>query len=322
MITDPTNIRLGVVGVGPHFRETLLSALLAQDNVMLTAFCDNTSEATQWVAARFPGAVITDQVTDVEFWGAIDCVICCSWPRIHEQVLVLAIEYGKHCFCEKPATSSASALDHILREQLNNLVIRVGHAFRYMGGGARFIDIVSQQPQACLEITYLGSGPRASRWAMSPRKSFSLTHLTHAVDFVTAAAGNVLHVENVIWSSSSDTDSVVATFNTEWCRLACLFATNAATAFTCKATSVLTSGALVHLDGLRNVTLTGQSIAEKRSGQIWRERDLGVNPQNDGYMDELRDFFAEIRGTGHCRLPDLTHARHVLAVIEEIGGLD
>lgn len=97
-----------------------------------------------------------------------------------------------------------------------------------------------------------------------------------------------------------------------------LFATNAASAFTYKASAILSNGALIHLDSLRNVTFTGKTPAEKRSGMVREERDLGTISQNDGYTDEWRDFFAEIRGNGQCRLPDLAHAKHVLEMIEEV----
>ena len=314
---------MGVVGLGIHFMETLLPALIGQHGVILSAFCDRSAEKLDWVKTRFSQAAITNQVSGADFWTAVDCVVCCSWPIVHEQVLMLAIDHGKHCFCEKPAATSVAALDQIIRKRgISDLVIRIGHTLRYMGGARRFIDLLSEHDLACMEITYLGSGPNGSRWEMDQRKSFSLTHLTHAVDFVTAAAGKVIVVNDATWATTGNTDSLAVSFLTERCKLVNLFATNAAPAFTCKATGVLASGSLVHLNSLRDVTLTGKTPAEKRSGDIWKERDLGTTPQNDGYMDELRDFFAEVRGGGQCRLPDLIHAAHVLKVIEEVEGRD
>lgn len=249
------NLRVGVVGLGPHFKETLLPALIGQEGITLKAFCDQDVVAREWVRARFPDALIVWHVSSADFWRSIDCVICCSWPVVHEQVLNLAIDYQKHCLCEKPAVSSASALSQILKKHLStDLVIRVGQTFRYMGGSARFIEIVRSNELVCLEVTYLGSGPIGSRWKMSPRKSFSLTHLTHAIDFVTASAGRILEVQNPAWSASAGTDLVAVSFKAERCPLVGLFATNAATSFTCKATGVLSGGALVHLDSLRDIS--------------------------------------------------------------------
>lgn len=62
----------------------------------------------------------------------------------------------------------------------------------------------------------------------------------------------------------------------------------------------------------------GTHFNKKRTGEIHKERDLGTVVMNDGYVDELRDFFAEIRGTGHCRLPDIVQARHVLSIIDQL----
>src|SRR3989344_4703879 len=315
-MTSSRELRVGVIGLGEHFREILLPALISQNNIILNAFCDRNSEKRAWAIKRFPNAVVTDLASAIDFWAAVDCVVCCSYPEVHERVLALAIDHSVHCFVEKPAASKVGALDYLIdknnQQNREKPIIRVGRVFRYVGGAARFIEIASQQTLHCLEITYIGSGPRGSRWDMSPRVSFALTHLTHAVDFVTAVAGRVISVKQVVWLGDVHKDSVAVTFETERCRLVTLTATNAANAFTCKATAVTANGGTIHLDNLRTVTFTGDVSQEKRSGEVWKERDLGTHVQNDGYFDELRDFFAEIRGEGACRLPDLAHARHVL----------
>ncbi len=167
-------------------------------------------------------------------------------------------------------------------------------------------------------MAYIGAGPRGGRWNLGSRKAFSLAHLTHAIDFVVAVAGNVVSVQNAVWSRKAGSESLTAIFKNVRCPLTCLFASNAATAFTCKATAILEGGGVITLDTLRNVVMTGIDPSAKRKGEIWKERDLGTLVMNDGYIDELRDFFAEIRGVGHCHLPDIVQARHVLAVIGEI----
>src|SRR3989344_4351420 len=279
MMTVPQEIRVGIVGIGTHFKEILLPALLAQDNVILSAFCDNTEEARQWAASRFPHTAVVSDYIDDDFWNQIDCVICASFAKVHQAILQQAVLRNKHCFCEKPAALDASGLDDIISKGVpSNLVIRIGHVYRYMGGGSRFINITHQHRLICLEVSYIGAGPRGGRWNLGSRKFFSLAQLT------------------------------------------CLFATNAATAFTCKATAILEGGGVITLDTLRNVVMTGfdPKPSEKRTGQVYKERDLGTAIMNDGYVDELRDFFAEIRGSGHCRLPDIVQARHVLSIIDQI----
>lgn len=317
----PQEVKVGVVGLGPHFKEILLPSLLAQDNVILSAFCDNNEEARRWVSSRFPHTTVAADFMDDSFWNQIDCVICASWPKVHQTILKEAVNRQKHCFCEKPAALDASALDEIINKGVpSNLVIRIGHVFRYMGGGSRFINITHRERLICLEVSYVGAGPRGSRWNLGSRKAFSLAHLTHAIDFIVAVAGNVVSVQNATWSRTRGYESLTAIFKNARCPLTCLFATNAATAFTCKATAILEGGGVITLDTLRNVVMTGIDPSAKRKGEVWKERDLGTIVMNDGYIDELRDFFAEIRGSGHCHLPDIVQARHVLNIIEQLLG--
>lgn len=315
----PQEIRVGVVGLGPHFKEILFPVLMAQNNVILSAFCDNDSNAREWVSSRFPQAVVVEDAVSSDFWDKIDCVVCCSWPKVHQIVLQQAVKLKKHCFCEKPAALEAAVLDDVIGEGMpHDLVIRVGHVFRYAGGSARFIELLKEEKLMCLEITYIGSGPRGKRWNLGSKKAFALTHLTHAIDFVTAIAGNVAKVKNAFWSREGESESLTAVFKNERCPMTCLFATNAANAFTCKATAVLESGGLVTLDSLRSVTVTGLATTTKRSDSVWQERDLGTTILNDGYVDEIRDFFSEIRGVGQCQLPNLIEARHVLSIIDQV----
>jgi predicted dehydrogenase len=321
MATAPQEVRVGIVGIGTHFKDILLPALMAQDNVILSAFCDNAEKARQWASYRFQHATVVSDFTDDRFWDAIDCVICASFAKVHQAILEQAILRKKHCFCEKPAALDAAGLDGIISKGIpSNLVIRIGHVYRYMGGGSRFINITHQHRLICLEVSYIGAGPRGSNWNLGSRKFFSLAHLTNAIDFVVAVAGNVTSLQNATWSRTQGCESITAIFKNARCPLTCLFATNAATAFTCKATAIMEGGGVIMLDTLRNVVMTGfdPKPSEKRTGRIHSERDLGTIIMNDGYAEELRDFFAEIRGSGHCRLPDIVQARHVLSIIDQI----
>ena len=321
MSTVPQEIRVGIVGIGTHFKEILMPALMAQDNVSLSAFCDTAEVARQWASSRFSNATVVADYMDDNFWDKIDCVICASFAKVHQAILQQAVIRKKHCFCEKPAALDASGLDDIISKGIpSNLVIRIGHVYRYMGGGSRFINITRQHRLICLEVSYIGAGPRGGRWNLGSRKFFSLAHLTNAIDFVVAVAGNVTNLQNATWSRTQGCESLTAIFKNARCPLTCLFATNAATAFTCKATAILEGGGVITLDTLRNVVMTGfdPKPSEKRTGQVYKERDLGTAIMNDGYVDELRDFFAEVRGSGHCRLPDIVQARHVLSVIDQL----
>src|SRR5438105_4997099 len=97
----PQEIKIGIVGLGPHFREILMPALMAQDNITLSAFCDHSEEPRQWASSRFSHATIVTDFTDDKFWEKIDCVVCASWARVHQAVLQQAVNRNKHCFCEK-----------------------------------------------------------------------------------------------------------------------------------------------------------------------------------------------------------------------------
>lgn len=309
--------------MGSHAREVIVPALAALDH-HVTAVCDIREDGRAWGRRRFADAYSTSGVEDDEFWNRVDCVVACATPQVHEVVLTESIRRRKHCFCEKPAAVSAKTLQRLagLHEKLGSdrPVIRIGHNFRYTSGGARFIGLLSNHLRRIqlLSIWYVGAGPRGSRWGLPPRDAFALTHLTHAIDFVLAAVGNVESFGSIFWAERDGVENVAFTLQTKRCGLVNVSATNAAAAFTCGARAVFDDGSAVELDSLRSVTWTGFADQGKRAGSILRERDLGTLYQNDSYGEELTEFFAEARGSQACRLPDLRTAAASLQIVEDI----
>lgn len=307
-------IRVGVIGVGPHFQETLLPAVISQDNVVLSAFCDSSPEARAWISPRFPHAYVAENPEDDRFWKNIDCVMACSWPKIHEYAIERSIKERKHCFCEKPVAQSSRTLARIVRQRVpRELVIRVGHCFRYVKGGAELIDESSRRGLRAMTVSYHGSRPRGSRWGLDPTLSFGLTHLTHALDFVTAAGGKI-KCQNTIWAKGKgETVSILCA--TERCPMISLMATNVLDKFQFSASATFTDGSMAELASLKQL-----KVINPKDPLSWSllQKALGTNVDNDGYTGELRDFFGEIEGKATCRLPGLDNALHVLGMIEEI----
>lgn len=307
-----TRLRLGIVGIGPHFRETLFPALI-QTNFSLRAVCDTLPEAQQWASSKIGNCLVSSDFKDNSFWDNIDCVMCCSSPFVHEEVLARAITLKKPCFCEKPAASSSRALDSLIARGTKGLVLKIGHVFRYTIGGEGFIDHMRESDAKCLMVHHLASKPRGPRWGIPSRRSFALSHLTHALDFIIASVGNITHIHSSVWNTYGDAESVTACFKTARCSHVTLCATNAAPAFMFKAHGVRQDGSAADLESLNLVRITGLTPTGKRSGPM-RQMEVG----DDCFRDELRSFEAFSRGGGHCRLPNLDDARHVLSVIEEL----
>ena len=93
-------IRIGFIGAGSIFRTRHLPALSATPGVKFVAVANRTRESGKEIANEFG---IADVMTD---WRAllarkdIDAVMIGTWPYMHREMSVAALDAGKHVFCQ------------------------------------------------------------------------------------------------------------------------------------------------------------------------------------------------------------------------------
>lgn len=80
------------------------------EGVQIVAGCDLRADAREWISTRLGTVRTTSDVEDRHFWEAVDCVVGCATPQVHEVLLARGLIEGKHCFCEKPAGVSSRSL--------------------------------------------------------------------------------------------------------------------------------------------------------------------------------------------------------------------
>ena len=102
-------IRVGVVGAGANTRHLHIPRLQAIDGVEVVSVCNRSHASGARVAEEFgiPEVLTTwREVVDSD----VDAVVIGTWPYLHEQVTVAALNAGKHVLCEaRMARDSAEA---------------------------------------------------------------------------------------------------------------------------------------------------------------------------------------------------------------------
>lgn len=143
-------LKVGLVGCGGRGTGAVRDCLQADPNVKLVAMCDVFMDRLQdSLAALRKNKGIDQAKIDVApdrcydgFDGAeklirsdVDVVLLCTPPGFRPQHLRLAIEAGKHVFCEKPlavdATGVRSVLETARMAKEKNLSLCSGFCYRY-----------------------------------------------------------------------------------------------------------------------------------------------------------------------------------------------
>ena len=93
-------IRVGFVGAGNNTRRHHIPKLRAQPGVELVAVANRSRESSERVAREFGIARAADTWRAVVEAPDIDAVCIGTWPNLHCEVTLAALEHGKHVLCE------------------------------------------------------------------------------------------------------------------------------------------------------------------------------------------------------------------------------
>ncbi|HXG25044.1 MAG TPA: Gfo/Idh/MocA family oxidoreductase, partial [Chthonomonadales bacterium] len=93
-------LRIGIIGAGGIVKTRHLPGLTKLPDVRILAVCNRTKESGEAVALAWN---IPEVMTD---WRALiarddlDAVLIGTWPYMHAEMSIAALQAGKHVFCQ------------------------------------------------------------------------------------------------------------------------------------------------------------------------------------------------------------------------------
>jgi predicted dehydrogenase len=196
---NPQSLNVALVGCG--FMGSMHAQIYAQiPKVRLVAAADRHVDAAREKLGRI-GFSIPIYATLEELLGRhpeVTIVDVCTPADEHEKHASLALDAGKHCFCEKPLAPTLAAADRIVaKANTSKTFFQVGHCIRFWpeynalrqfvrdGLGGRLLSISLQRQAA--RPSYSDAD-----WLNQPERSGGAAvdlHI-HDTDFVIALLGN------------------------------------------------------------------------------------------------------------------------------------
>ena len=98
MSTD--SLRIGFIGAGGICRSRHLPGLAAIDGVEVVVVCNRSTESSERVAADFGIPEVDTDWQRVIARDDLDIIFIGTWPYMHRELSIAALEAGKHCFCQ------------------------------------------------------------------------------------------------------------------------------------------------------------------------------------------------------------------------------
>jgi len=110
----PDPLRIGLIGAGANTRSRHIPGFRAIDGVELVAVCNRSRESGQRVADEFGIARVETDPAAIFTADDVDAVCIGTWPYMHREYAVSALEAGKHVLCEARMAMNATEAREML----------------------------------------------------------------------------------------------------------------------------------------------------------------------------------------------------------------
>jgi predicted dehydrogenase len=111
-------IRVGIIGAGTNTREVHIPKLREIPGVEIVAVANRTRESAEAAARTFGIARVHDRWQDVAADPGVDAVLVGTWPSLHRDATIAALEAGKHVLCEARMAMNAAEAREMLAASL------------------------------------------------------------------------------------------------------------------------------------------------------------------------------------------------------------
>lgn len=107
-------LRIGFIGAGANTRDRHIPGLAAIDGVQLEGVANRSRESSERVANEFGIARVFDSPEALIADPGIDAVCIGTWPYMHREYTIRALEAGKHVLCEARMAATLEEAEDML----------------------------------------------------------------------------------------------------------------------------------------------------------------------------------------------------------------
>ena len=107
-------LRVGFIGAGANTRLWHIPQLAAQEGVELAAVVNRSRESSQRIVDEFGIPRVHDSVAELLADTSLDAVCIGTWPYMHREYTVAALNAGKHVLCEARMAMNAAEAEEML----------------------------------------------------------------------------------------------------------------------------------------------------------------------------------------------------------------
>jgi predicted dehydrogenase len=303
-ITGVNSVRLGVLGAGNFANAVMLPALKKIPSIELVAISSisgfHAEHASKKFGFKYTAASENDLLQDPQ----VNTVSILTRHNLHAEQIILALQAGKHVFCEKPLATNREQLAQI-RDQLfsqeNSPLLMVGFNRRFAPLGRKLYDFIKLRQEPLVVSYRINAGLiPLTHWVQDPIMGGGriIGEGCHFIDFLTFLVGSPptsVYAQALPDEGRYREDNVVIVFNFSDGSVGTInYLANGDKAFPKERIEVFTGGRVATLDDFRTLEMVHQG-----------KRQLIRTPlrQDKGHRAEWQAFSAAIIAGGPAPIP-------------------
>ena len=108
-------LRIGLIGAGANTKSRHIPGFLAIPGVEIVAVANRSRESSEAVAREFSIETVAPSPEELIADPRVDAVCIGTWPNLHREYTIRALEAGKHVLCEARMAATADEAEEMLR---------------------------------------------------------------------------------------------------------------------------------------------------------------------------------------------------------------
>lgn len=312
-----TRLAAGVIGAGTYARTTFLPALKAAGwSTALAAVTSSGALTARHLAERHGIARVLPSADELIQDSDVDVVFVLSRHDSHADLVVRALDAGKHVFVEKPLALSEDELDAVQdAHRRNSGQLFVGFNRRYSDAVVRTRAVLSAG-RGPLSVDYRVNAGRLpdTHWYKDRRQGGRLLgevcHFIDAANWIVGAPPTIVHAVGAPVSEALLTEDLAVLLGYPDGSTATITYTTGAHPGTAKERlEVLGRGHTVLVEDFRELHVDGKRVKELAAGKGHEAGLRTFRRQLGGQEDDARDLAASLATTRASlqALASLTH---------------
>jgi predicted dehydrogenase/threonine dehydrogenase-like Zn-dependent dehydrogenase len=290
-------VGIGVIGSGNFATAVILPALRGQHGIQLRGICSQRGLSARTVGDRWKFDYCTSDAEAILNDDRTHCILICTRPDSHAQLVCAALEAGKHVFVEKPLAVSREQLGEIRRVAAAHpsQVLMVGFNRRFAPFTREVAKFIERRGGPLMATYRVNAGYLPPEdWQHDPEQGAGriVGESGHFLDTLCYLTGST--PEEVFATSLSGESNDVCAFENASLNLrfadgsvgVILYTTHGSPAFSKERLEVFADESVAVIDDFRHLELVKKGKSRKRRNRLGQDK---------GHAAEMAAFLEGVR---------------------------